>query len=218
MIRYIINAANIHALSRPQTPGVQYTSLVDFNAKQLIGAGGQNPINCGSSMFQDTPTMEPRILALINAHFTTNTYLFKYERRPIIDVAKVASLNLIDFKNDLVKRHIILEEIFNRAERTFKNDIYSGYIFIFISIYFMLNYTLFNGIATQHTRTVAAKYFTDEADLLNQVVNALYEAPIIENINGFCHGRYFFVDSKLCDYNDFKPVPLRIVELLKNHN
>jgi hypothetical protein len=76
---------------------------------------------------------------------------------------------------------------------------------------------LFNANSSQHSKSVAAKYFNNEADLRNKLIDALYTAPVIENINGFCHGRYFFVDSKLCDYEDFKPVPLRIVELLKNH-
>jgi len=81
----------------------------------------------------------------------------------------------------------------------------------------MLNQTLFNKSSDPNAKSVAGKYFTNEADLLNKLVDTLYNAPQIENITAFCHGRYFFVDPKLCDYNDFKPVPLKIIELLRNH-
>ncbi|MCE2983687.1 MAG: hypothetical protein LW832_09000 [Parachlamydia sp.] len=216
MIRYLIAANKIHSLSRPQTPEVQYTSLVDFTEIQLIGKGGQNPINCGSSMFKDTPTLEPKLSELIKLHFEPRSYLFKIEKTDQ-GVAKTAALNLMDFKSDLAKRKIILDRIFDPTSRTFKTNIYGGYIFIFISIYFMLNQTLFNKSSDPHAKSVAAKYFTNEADLLTKLVDALYNAPQIENTTAFCHGRYFFVDPKLCDYNDFKPVPLKIIELLRNH-
>ncbi|MDP2067514.1 MAG: hypothetical protein Q8K04_00990 [Lutibacter sp.] len=217
MINYLFPGNTIHTLSRPQTPAIKYTSLIDFTSEQLIGAGGQNPINAGSSMFVDTPNLEPRIKDLINAHFTKDSYLFKYGQRPIDNVTMLAALNFIDFKNDLVKRQIILDHIFDRETRTFKNDIYGSYIFIFISLYFALNFTLFNRNSTPHSKIIANKYFSDETDLLNKIIDALYNAPNIENLNALCHGRYFFIDSKLCDFQDFKPVPIKVIELLKNN-
>ena len=213
MIKYIVAPTNTHQLFRPQTPEKKYTTFSDFNAEELLGKGGQNPINCGSSMFKDTPNLEPQLKELIQKHFNGFNYL-RIELQNNEQLAKIYAINFLLFKKDKEFRNAVLKEIIDIDTLSFKDNIYEGYLFIFIATYFSLNFTLLNRSSTQKSKDVAKKYFGSEDKLKTQFIKGLQEAETIENVTALCHGRYFFLDDKLSDFNDFKPVPLRITELL----
>ncbi|MEY4902736.1 MAG: hypothetical protein RLZZ292_551 [Bacteroidota bacterium] len=214
MIKNIITKQNTHFLFRPQFAEKKYLSIVEFNEEQLLGKGGQNPINAGSSMFKDTPNLAPQLQELIEKHFSKNTYINLYINDNQV-FAVLNAKNLIRFKKDKTFRNEVLNTIFDKETRTFKTRIYEGYLFVFIALHFSLNSTLFSKSSTPNTKQIAANYFKDEKELLDKVIDTLYQADNIENLNGLCHGRYFFLDDKLSDYNDFKPVPLEIVRFIK---
>ena len=78
MIKNIIPAKQTHQLSRSQSPEKKYLTLIDISSQGLLGTGGQNPINAGSSMLTDTPTLEPKIKNLIETHLNGFNYLFLF--------------------------------------------------------------------------------------------------------------------------------------------
>ncbi len=222
------SADKLHQLYRPQSPDRLYLTLKEFDAKLLFGAGGQNPINCGSSMLKDTPKLKISLKEFVEKHFKDANYL----RSLIKDdeqLAKICAHHLQEFKQSLTKRIFILTNILvnfpfyknnlfeyqNEAiDIEFKDNIYEGYLFIVIALYFTFNYTHFS--PKSQTREIIEKYF-NHSQLITQIKQVLETADNIENLTSFCHGRYFFVDDKLSDTKDFKEFPLSLVTFLPNN-
>ncbi|MCT7615658.1 hypothetical protein [Aliarcobacter butzleri] len=206
MIKNIIPDTDTHFLSRPTEPEIRYRTFISFDDRKLLGAGGQNPINAGSSMITDTPNMEATITQLISNTINNDCYLKKYIHDNNL-LLEIASKNLILFKKDKRIRNIILNKIFIRENRQFTISNYSGYIFIIVSIYFLLNKTL----KWSSNRDLLNRYFSDEENMKEQIINQLYDAEEIENLTAFCEGRFYFVDSKLTTYQDKKPTLTTII-------
>lgn len=210
----LIPVEDTHQLSRPRTPEKKYTTFTDFDIDILIGSGGQNPINAGSSMFNpgSDPQMEPRIRELISSYIDTDSYLLKYNSEvPLL--ARINSLNLIRFRTNKQLRKHIISKIFIEATMSFRNNIYPGYAFILVSLYFMIEKSYYK-TNDKRALPILSRYFTNEADFNEKILAALHNAEQIENLNAFCSGRFYFVDDKLSDYNDFKPTQQKIIELL----
>ncbi len=213
MISNLIQSEKTHKLFRPQSPQKKYTTFIEFDTEKLLGSNGQNPINAGSSMFNATsdPKMEPRIREFIQIHFSKKPYLTKYEIEDR-EMAYTASQNLIRFKNDLAFRKTVMNSIFESNTIIFKENLYAGYIFIAVVFYFLREKNFYNAT---NGGEIMKKYFKSEHDFWEKLLNSLYNSSTIENLNAFCHGRFFFVDDKLSDYEDFKPTQQKIIEILK---
>lgn len=213
MLSNLIPSSDVHQLFRPTTPDIKYTTFKSFDTEYLLGKGGQNPINAGSSMFNagSDPKMEPYVNQFIISSFNGNNYLLKYVDKH--KLSHLGAMNLIAFKKDKSFRNIVLNKILDRNTYQLKDKIYPGYLFIMLTLDFMLKRSFYKqndkrGIAEMN------KYFTNESDFLKKQIDCLFDADEIENLTSFCSGRFFFVDDKFTDWKDFKQLALRSSELL----
>lgn len=208
MLEKIINTAQLQQVSRPRFPEEFYWTFKEIS--NVFGAGNQNVVNAGSSMFRDTPTLLSAVSILIDRHMDKDSYLISYFEDN--EDYKLFAKNLILFKKDKNLRKKILPQIINLDDFSFKTKIYPGYLFIFSSLYFMLNYNMFHG--DRNAKTIIGKYFANEATLIEALFKAIENEDELDNLTSVCYGRFFFVDSRLSNISDLKPVPLTLGDLL----
>lgn len=208
MIEKLIAHKHLKRISRPRFPDEYFWTFDEVT--NLFGAANQNIVNAGSSMFVDTPTLLPTMNRFIDKHMDKSNYLLSYFSNH--EQYKLFSNNLIKFKQNKELRKIMLDDIIDFSDYSFKENIYPGYLYIVLSLYFMKNNNMFRGKGA--AKTLIKKFFKDEETLIEKVFEAIYHEEQLDNLTSVCYGRFYFVDSRLSNIEDLKPVPLKLGDLL----
>ncbi|WP_456479220.1 hypothetical protein [Nautilia sp.] len=210
MIKNLIPKERLHQLSRSRE-SKEFWIFKEIDNNKLFGQKAQNPINAGSSMFIDTPNLPNKIKEFIEKYFNKDCYIKNFPNEKII---KIAANNLILFKKCKSFRRIVLKKIFIIDKSNnffdFKENLYGGYLFITICLFFLKDNFNKKNIYEQFF-----DYYNIE-ELKKLIINVIINSDNIDNITSILKGRKFFIDYQLSKISDYKPISEYIVEIYKS--